>query len=97
MNSVPGSDPGTESYWRAFLTNMGDKTPMRGDMLILTNNANSFWYGTTALISRGKNAPGSQLLTYWPQILWGVRIWTPFRDPIPERRVIGGGVLTNMG
>ena len=32
-----------------------------------------------------------------PKFCGGVRMWTPFRDPIPERRVIGGAVLTNTG
>ena len=46
---------------------------------------------TIALLSLGKKAIWPQLLTCQPKILWGVRIWTPFRVPGPERRVIGRG------
>ena len=42
---------------------------------------------TIDLLSLGISAPGPQVLTYRPQILRGVWIWTPFRVPGPERRV----------
>ena len=37
-------------------------------------------------LSLGVYAPGPQVLTYRPQILREVRIWTPFRVPGPEQR-----------
>ena len=42
---------------------------------------------TIDLLSLGIYTPAPQVLTYGPQILRGVRIWTPFRVPGPERRV----------
>ena len=42
---------------------------------------------TIDLLSLGIYAPRPQLLTYRPQVLWRVRICTPFRVPVPERRV----------
>ena len=42
---------------------------------------------TIDLLSLGIYVPGPQVLTQRPQILRGVRIWSPFRVPGPERRV----------
>ena len=39
------------------------------------------------LLSLGRYAPGPQVLTYRPPFFRGVRIWSPFRVPGPERRV----------
>ena len=39
---------------------------------------------TIDLLSLGIYNPGPQVLTYRPQILRGVRIWTPFRGSIPK-------------
>ena len=44
-------------------------------------------YLTIDLLSLGVYAPGHQVLTYRPQILRGVLMYTPFRVPVPERRV----------
>ena len=76
----------SEEAWKGIAVFWTDKSRKKFNFATskIKKNNNS----TIDLLSLCIYAPGPQVLTFRPRVLRGVRIWTPFRVPGPERRVI---------